>query len=612
MSQIAARLRNPCPAFQPVHDPAWLFMARGHRHALSVLDQAVAARRPAAMLTGVAGAGKTLLLRALAASWQERARIAWINGPDRTGDALVDDRPAGAVQALLDALPLGAPAASAAQQMGALRDRLLTLAARGVAPALLFVDDADRLTDAALDRLSEIADLVHEGTALMPVILAGKPALAERLALPRNIALASRIGDSVVLSPLEMAETAAYVESRFETARCACHHADSPFDPGSLKVLHHWSGGVPGILNEMAMRCLRDTDLGRRRSIGATPVEMLLRSGPAGPLPAGPLPASPVPGAAVASAPLPTPPRPTAAQGPVPDAPLWGSVPAPEARVLPMPFVQADPAPRAPRRGRSALIGLALLAMIGAGVQFLIRPIQQGVTGDTDGTAASRSAPLRRDEPQPGESLTSVRLFEPATQAERAALTSAEDDDAPPPGPVSAIPDPAAMLDEALAIGRFRPALAALLYQRAALWGNARAAYYLGQAYETGTGLPADANRARAWYGAATGIWGAAQRLEALEPGAPVVTSAPVPTMQAIYPDGRTALHWRAAEGDSPAAFIVEYQPAGIDGEVLRLTTTLSAVLIAGPVARWRVMAATEGREDAPATRWIQLAPPAR
>lgn len=609
MSQIATRLRNPCPAFQSVHDPAWLFKARGHREALAVLDQAVAARRPATILTGAPGAGKTLLLRALAAAWEGRARIAWINGPDRAGDPLGGDRPANSVQALLDVLPLGAPPGSAAQPMAELQRQLQSLAGRGAAPALLFVDDAHLLTDAALDRLSEIADLASEGTALMPVILAGDPTLAERLALPRNTALASRIGDSVALPPIEMAETAAYVENRFEVARCPCHHGDSPFDPGSLKVLHHWSGGVPGVLNEMAMRCLRDPDLGRRRSIGATPVEMLLRSGSAGARPmAAPPPSAMLPPAAFAAT---TAPHANAGQAPNADVPLWGSVPAPEARALPVPYVQADPPPRPPRRGRSALVGLALLAVIGAGVQFLIRPMQQGATLVPDSATTSRPAALHRNEPVPGQSLASARLFEPQAEAERAALASAEDDDAPRPGPISAVPDPAALLDEALAIGRFRPALAALLYQRAALWGNARAAYYLGQAYETGTGFPADMNRARAWYGAATGVWGAAQRLEALEAAPPVVTAAPVPTMQASYVDGRTALHWRAAEGDSPDGFIVEYQPAGVGGEVLRLVTSLSAVLIAGPVARWRVIAGTEGG-DAPASRWIESAPPAR
>src|SRR5690606_37043685 len=56
------------------------------------------------------------------------------------------------------------------------------------------------------------------------------------------------------------------------------------------------------------------------------------------------------------------------------------------------------------------------------------------------------------------------------------------------------------LLSEALAVGDADPARAAQLYTRAASWGNARAAYYLGQLYETGIGLPVDPYRAEAWY----------------------------------------------------------------------------------------------------------------
>lgn len=78
-------------------------------------------------------------------------------------------------------------------------------------------------------------------------------------------------------------------------------------------------------------------------------------------------------------------------------------------------------------------------------------------------------------------------------------------------------PDAQILLTQALEADIVDQAAALALYKRAALWGNERAAYYLGQLYETGIGVEADPNSARAWYRKAPDISGAVARLRELD-----------------------------------------------------------------------------------------------
>ena len=150
-------------------------------------------------------------------------------------------------------------------------------------------------------------------------------------------------------------------------------------------------------------------------------------------------------------------------------------------------------------------------------------------------------------------------------------------------------------MTEALALEGSDPLRAAPIYGRAALWGSTRAAYYLGQLYETGIGLDADPYRARGWYGAAADNAGAAARLAAL---APVLTTfdrlsedAPVPARQLLLSRGQTELHWTDPPSGTVPRFRVQFVLAGEGGVIRHRDTDLTAMLIDRPVTRWRVLA---------------------
>ncbi|MCF3972769.1 AAA family ATPase [Paracoccus salsus] len=638
MNSLGPQPGTVCPAFREIHDPAWMYPATGHRRALAALEAGIEARQPLLLLTGVAGSGKTLLLRVIEARHRDDLDLVHVDRDDTD--------PSDPVQRALGAFCRQGPDLPAATLEQRLRLRLSHSAdpSRGV---LLIVDDAHRLSDGALRQIADLGGLVSDGVSLMPVLLAGQPELLARLSLPPHDALQARLGTRCDLAPLTERETAGYVAHRFEIARCRCHSGVSPFAPGSLRIVHHWSGGVPGVVNRQVRQCLSQADSAGLPVIGAAFADTCLRPGGATP---GALPVAPsrdgISDAGPGGESGPGDPGDPGGQGPSPPGP-GDSGPAMAAfardggtgqgdlpmREVPTSFANRLPSPsRSPLR--SALIVLPLVAVIALGAAWQLTtdapapalapassPVANGAAApESDRIAAlpaTRAVPPVEPAPTPSPAEVADQALPdaPAPVMSHATVASALGvRRLPPVRTIESVPDPQALLDEALALGPAHLPAAALLYARAALRNSDWAAYFLGQAFETGDGVGIDLNRARAWYRAAAGIWGAQLRVKELS-DAPVVRgldSRPVPIMQAIFPNGDIEIHWRSAGGDSPVRFAVEYQLAGGGGGLQRAETDRSAMLLHGPVLRWRIVTLDVLGADAESTGWTWPAPPAR
>ncbi|MEH6786282.1 MAG: AAA family ATPase [Paracoccus sp. (in: a-proteobacteria)] len=566
------------PAFRPLSDPSLLYESAGHRRALAMLVSAVESNQPIAVLTGDVGTGKTLLLRALIHRYRDRIEFGLLGqeGAELTAPLRWALRAFG--QDHTDAAP--------AELLTRLSRFVEACGARG-RRVMLIADEAQTLGVEELDQLRQLTDIHGDGRSTMPLLLAGQPGLRARIEHPASLALRSRIGGRFDLPPLSEAETAGYIAHRLSHARKATG-ADLPgFDPESLVLLHSASAGLPRAIDHLAQQCLF---IALRSGRGRIDADILracidndLSDGPAR------VPSSPEPGKPAGPAPQA---GPAQAAPPVATDAALRPVAQPDrdpGPALPVP-VPVPPPSRSPF-GKKLLAGAAALAGLAAVLAGL-------VLWDRDPTTtpvaiapepAPNIAPVAEAGPDPGPVLARVDA-------------------------IAAPPDPRMLLNAALEAEAANTAKALMLYERAAIWGSARAAYYLGQYSEAGLGVPIDLQRARAWYGMANGISGAEARLKALTeiPEAQNQTARPVPVMQALFRTGQTELHWRAADGQSPAGFVVEYQLAGGDGTPRRSMTGLPAMLLDRPVARWR-LAATDGQGGQGAwTAWIRTAPPPR
>lgn len=600
---------KPCPAFRAVHDPAWFFPSAGHSQAVRVLFHGAESGHRLTLLTGETGTGKTLSMRVVAAELRNEFTVGWI---DATKGALRD--PLATVPAAFGLKLSGAGAGDVLLRM----QEFLGDQNRQGRPAILFVDDAHLCGPNALEDLRGLSDPGGRGAETMPLLMAGAPHLRARLTDPQHRGLYRLISGYFDLPPLGVDEARAYIDHRFAVACCECHAGVSPFEHGSVRVLHHWADGVPEEMNELARYCLRQAQAASRDRLDADFVDTCLRERGLKARPGVGVadrqdlpsvePGQPVVELPVRAAATPTTAPPTSAVPRHEMPPATGAdQPVTTARSLPVltsqPVRTKKTASPWPGLSRAALV-LAIAGAAGALYWWQIRERNPDLTTISD--IDTQPAQLR---PEPDDLPPS------------AFTQFAKSPELPPPAQVermASMPDPAALMAEALFIGQDQPEDAALLYERAAIHGNARAAYYLGQAFEIGEGVNADPNRARSWYETAEGIWGATDRLEGLseQPVVQAAASAPIPVLQAVLPSGQLELHWRAAQGESPATFAIETESNEDvdqgDAPTQRIVTDRSAILLENVPARWRFVTIGVDGEDVAATDWFAAPAPGR
>ncbi|TBN37772.1 AAA family ATPase [Paracoccus subflavus] len=579
-------LASFCPSFRSAPAADQCHMSGPHRQTLDAILTSLEASQPILVLTGDPGTGKTTMAHQVA------ARCASLRPVGRIGHSAAH---------LADPAPHVPKALGlASDPSGGARAVLSACHASG-SRHLLIVDEAQALTDTGLDYLAALTDAPTGESPVLSILLVGGRDLVSRLAQPKHETLRSRIGGRFQTVPLDAGETADYIAHRFRVSGCACHADIEVFDAAACACLHAMSGGVPRVINHLVQSCLFEAGTTGRRSMDAAFVQDCLSAmaldGRLGHLIT---PAALRQGAAAARA-----------QHPV---------------ACPSPCVQSAPPagagaangalPSGHWRGGLAAAVTGLLVLVPQGLRQ--PPFDAGSWASLLAFPAILSVPDSAPaETVPLRTAAAARIEGPAAAAAGISRGTVLAPSGPLPRQVrvEAVPDPSSLLAQALTVGAVDPDHAAQLYTRAALRGNGRAAYYLGQLYETGIGVDPDPYRARAWYQAATGIDGAALRLAQLvpvdHPGDPGQT-APVSMSHGLYESGQTELVWIPPAGSAMARFRVQFVPAGGDGTVRQRDTALSAMLVERPVTRWRVMALRADGTEGPASAWNRLAPPAR
>ena len=119
--------------------------------------------------------------------------------------------------------------------------------------AVLVVDDAERLPDAALRTLLELSGAAGETEKRLRLVLFGTEQLQEKIA-----ALSSGHADNTHvfnIPPLSELQAAAYLQHRLKVAG---QHDDAVFTPGQIKSIVKASHGVPAQINARARQLLID------------------------------------------------------------------------------------------------------------------------------------------------------------------------------------------------------------------------------------------------------------------------------------------------------------------------------------------------------------------
>ena len=228
-------------------DPAFLFQSPAHAEALARIVTA-AEDRDLAVLTGVVGAGKTTLTRALvdrlAEDFGERARVVLLVNPRVSPSELLT--------VFADRLGIDPVPRTKTKLLDALLARLFQIH-EGGGLTLLVVDEAHLIPSKSVyEELRLLLNLTLDDSALLGLLLVGQEELRTRLAKKDLRSFAQRIGVAFHLEALGRDDVGAYIEHRLAVAG----RQEPLFSDDAVELVHQASGGVPRRINVLCQAAL--------------------------------------------------------------------------------------------------------------------------------------------------------------------------------------------------------------------------------------------------------------------------------------------------------------------------------------------------------------------
>jgi general secretion pathway protein A len=244
-------------------NPKYLLMTPKHHEALSNLAYGISSGNGITLLLGEAGTGKTTLLRKAVAPPMRcpgphlPVRWAYLTNPRLSSSELLES--------LSHAFQVDPPfAGSKSIFLRALEQNLLHHHEKGIL-SVLVADEAQSLPDDLLEEVRLLANIETDTEKLLRVVLAGQPALGDRLNEPGFTQLKQRIGLRCSLLPLDLRETAIYIAHRMSLAGGDPARA---FSREAVITIYEESRGIPRTINVICENALLTGFAADERPIG--------------------------------------------------------------------------------------------------------------------------------------------------------------------------------------------------------------------------------------------------------------------------------------------------------------------------------------------------------
>lgn len=215
-----------------------------YEEALNVLLFALKSGEGLIKISGEVGAGKTLLCRQLLKSLKEEWVTCYIPNPDLSPSALR--------YAIGQELGVAANPEDEHQLHALIFQRLLTLRQQGKYPVLI-VDEAQFLSDEALETLRLLTNLETEEEKLLQIVLFAQPELDQRLQQHQLRQLKQRIIYNYQLRPLTRQELDEYLTYRLIIAGAP---GANLFTEKARNLLFLASEGLPRLINILCHKAL--------------------------------------------------------------------------------------------------------------------------------------------------------------------------------------------------------------------------------------------------------------------------------------------------------------------------------------------------------------------
>src|SRR5687768_10332476 len=224
-------------------DPSLLFMTSVHREASAGLAYSILSKKGFTVLTGEAGTGKTTLLHSVIRSIpKEKMCFSFVLNPSLAKEEFLE-------WALADfGLPRGL---TKAERLMRLETFLLEVHKAGKV-AVLFIDEAHRLSVDTLEEIRLLTNFETEQEKLLQIVLVGQDELEDMLDRRELRQLKQRVGAWLRVRPLAMQQVGTYISHRWTRVG----DRPSPFSAAAVSLIGELSAGVPRIINSICDNAL--------------------------------------------------------------------------------------------------------------------------------------------------------------------------------------------------------------------------------------------------------------------------------------------------------------------------------------------------------------------
>ena len=222
--------------FQIVPNPSYLYMSPIHENALTYLKYGLMENVGFILLTGEVGTGKTTLVRYILDRFESEKEIAVIFNTNVTADELLS--------LILQSFELEPEDGNKTKNLEILQQFLIDKYAENK-QVLLIIDEAQNLSNEALEEARMLSNLQSDDQTLIQLMLVGQPELKERLQQPGHIPFAQRIAVNFFLSGLSKKEAKLYIDYRLEKAGAK----PNIFNLEALDMICAASKGIPRSIN---------------------------------------------------------------------------------------------------------------------------------------------------------------------------------------------------------------------------------------------------------------------------------------------------------------------------------------------------------------------------
>jgi general secretion pathway protein A len=239
-------------------DPRFFYNHPHYLEGLAALVHGIEAKKGFMLVTGEVGTGKTILLRKLMRHFEDRVHFVFVSNSHLTSYGLTE--------LIVHNLAISNKDKSRLEMLQDLNTYLVQQLRAGRTVALL-IDEAQKLSDEALEGLCDLSNLETDEEKLLQIVLVGQPEVAIKLNKPSLRRIKQRITLHHRLYSLQTpTEVDHYIRHRLEVVG---YPGPEIFTREAVEAIWQYSGGTPRLINILCDNTLATACLAAKKKVSA-------------------------------------------------------------------------------------------------------------------------------------------------------------------------------------------------------------------------------------------------------------------------------------------------------------------------------------------------------